>query len=434
MTINDEVWKTLFKKYNILEEIEDVGYYNISSKTIKEFREPRLATKFDHYNSLPNNFRKHKINILPTTRGTYILGKFNAYKRFPDTDEQLKNKSRKNLIKIRFPNFIESINPKKITSEAIAINTAYSSGILKDFLEEEKLMPTISGRMGSSNFTFDINNKKLNNKLSITIEKAQIEIDGGYEGQNSLSLIEAKKNVSKDFLVRQLYFPYRLWNKSINKSVRPIFLIHSNEIFSLYEYAFIDPNNYNSLKLIKQKNYVIDNNIITLDDINKLIDKSITIDEPKNVPSPQADDFFKVINLCELVSEEPKDRFEIANYFGFSVRQSGYYFNACKYLGLAQKKYLDGTKVVYLTQLGCKMLNLNYIDRQLFLAKLILKHRPFLEFTKDILKYNEVPHKKRAIKYMKKYEMNLDFEVAETVNRRASTIISWSRWIVDLIE
>ena len=44
---NDIAWKKLFEKYDILDEISNNGYYEISADQIKEFREPRLMTKFD---------------------------------------------------------------------------------------------------------------------------------------------------------------------------------------------------------------------------------------------------------------------------------------------------------------------------------------------------------------------------------------------------
>ena len=45
---NDTAWEELFDKYNILFNIEKDGKYLISANQIKEFREPRLMTKFDH--------------------------------------------------------------------------------------------------------------------------------------------------------------------------------------------------------------------------------------------------------------------------------------------------------------------------------------------------------------------------------------------------
>ncbi|EDN7485605.1 hypothetical protein F3349_15970, partial [Listeria monocytogenes] len=53
----DEAWERLFEKYNILEVIERDGVFIISAQQIKEYREARLMTKFDHKANLPNLFK-----------------------------------------------------------------------------------------------------------------------------------------------------------------------------------------------------------------------------------------------------------------------------------------------------------------------------------------------------------------------------------------
>ena len=48
MGLNDAAWQSLFEKHNILDAIRREGQFLISANQIKEFREPRLMTKFDH--------------------------------------------------------------------------------------------------------------------------------------------------------------------------------------------------------------------------------------------------------------------------------------------------------------------------------------------------------------------------------------------------
>ena len=62
---NKEAWEKLFEKYNIIEEIENNGYFKITSKQINEYREARLMTKFDNSATLPDLFKQHNISILP---------------------------------------------------------------------------------------------------------------------------------------------------------------------------------------------------------------------------------------------------------------------------------------------------------------------------------------------------------------------------------
>jgi len=76
---NEKAWRQLFGKYNILKTVNQDGYFEISANQIKEYREPRLMTKFDQRSNLPDIFLSNNLSILPITRGSYIIAKFNAY-------------------------------------------------------------------------------------------------------------------------------------------------------------------------------------------------------------------------------------------------------------------------------------------------------------------------------------------------------------------
>lgn len=186
---NDIAWEQIFDRYRILEKLANNERVSISSLEINQFREARLMTKFDHRSQLPKLFMEHQLSILPTSRGTYEIGTFETFCDF--------NKDDTEITTIDFPTFLESIDYKDITSESIAINCAFVSKILHDFTGEENLLPTVCGRMSSSLFDFTINSGQ--NTFRINVENSQIEIDGGFEGDNSLSLIEAKNYISDDF-------------------------------------------------------------------------------------------------------------------------------------------------------------------------------------------------------------------------------------------
>ena len=145
---NDEAWKKLFEKYHILDRISSDGFCIISADKIREFREPRLMAKFDHSINLPDIFSSHSLSILPLARGKYIIAPMKAYHQFEKPADH-------NVFK-RFPPNIQSIDPYNIFSEIVAINCAFLSGILHDFLGEDELFPTVSGRMGSHAFSFFI--------------------------------------------------------------------------------------------------------------------------------------------------------------------------------------------------------------------------------------------------------------------------------------
>ena len=58
---NDDAWEQLFEKYHILDKIRHDGQYIITADKIREFREPRLMTKFDHRVNLPAVFRENDL-------------------------------------------------------------------------------------------------------------------------------------------------------------------------------------------------------------------------------------------------------------------------------------------------------------------------------------------------------------------------------------
>lgn len=215
MGLNDTAWQALFDKYDILDEIQRSGQFVISANQIKEFREPRLMTKFDHKVNLPTVFADNGLAILPITRGDYVISSFSAYKEFepPVADAQ----------RISIPAHIQSLMPQFLVSEAIALNCANACGILSDFLEDDALVSTVSGRMSSGGFGFNIETDT--GTKYVAVSNSQIEIDAAYEGINYLSLFEAKRDLSDDFLVRQLYYPFRVWSSRVTKPVKPVFLI-----------------------------------------------------------------------------------------------------------------------------------------------------------------------------------------------------------------
>lgn len=422
-TKNDLAWEKLFDKYNIMHEIENKGFFQIESKDINEFREARLATKFDHKSNLPKLFKDNNLSILPITRGSYIISSFEAYKEFSELNTE--------IIRISFPYYIESIDYENITSESIAINCAFISGILSDFIQDDKLLPTVSGRMSSNEFSFYINNTNINRDVMVTVSNSQIEIDGGYEGIDSLALIEAKNSISKDFLIRQLYYPFRLWNDKIVKRVIPIFMVYSNGVFTLYEYVFEDPQNYNSLVLVKQKNYTLIQDDINLNDIKDILYNINIVEEPK-IPFPQADNMKRIINLCELLYNKEMTRDEITTTYDFDPRQTNYYADAGRYLGIIEKKKEDGEIVYFLTNEGKELFKVNLKKRQLKFVELILKHNVFNKTLKEYFRLGQIPSKDSIVEIMK--ESNLyRLSSNSTFYRRAQTIKSWINWILELV-
>ena len=223
---NDDAWKALFNKYKIIEVVNKDGFFKIKANQIKEFREARLMAKFDSSEDLPDIFRKNNLAILPVKRGEYLIGRFLNYQEVKIDD----------LVEVEtryLPSNITAINSKNITSESVSLSAAFISGMLEDVLEEE-VLPTIQGRMGTGDFEYAIKVRDNDNSFNISVLNSQMEIDGTYEGQTKFAIVEAKNHFMKDFIIRQLYYPYRALIRSVKKEVVPILLIKHNNIFNFF--------------------------------------------------------------------------------------------------------------------------------------------------------------------------------------------------------
>lgn len=422
-SLNDSAWEQLFNKYDILNCVERDGLFNISADQIKEFREPRLMAKFDHTVNLPRLFLDNKLAILPISRGDYVISHFDAYHKFePDSSP---------VVKVTLPSYIQSLDSGNIPSEAIALNCAAASGIIADFMEDSDIVATVFGRMGSGEFSFNIGNTKTETVHLINVKNSQIEIDAAYEGIASLALFEAKRDLSEDFLIRQLYYPFRVWRSRITKPVKPVFLVYSNGIYRLYEYMFDDPNNYSSLRLVKQKKYSIEDTSISMSDIQATLESTAIVSEPV-LPFPQADNFERIINLCELVSTQELSRTDVTEQYDFDARQTNYYTDAARYLGLVNKRKENGTPLYSISEEGKRILNLGFKQRQLAYCGIILSHKAFNMTLRQYLNNGVMPSTDDIVGIMKQSNL-YKVESESTFVRRSSSVKGWINWIISLI-
>lgn len=427
MGIIEEKWEDLFEKYCIAEQVKERGFFPITADQIREFKEPRLMTKFDTRESVPKVFGK--LGILPVTRGSYVIGDFSLYHDFPEEES-----GRGGVIQVdrsRIPDYLETIDIRDVRSEAAAIKLISLTGILEDFLGEKRLVETVSGRMSSGAFDFQVRSEDGKHLSRIQVNNSQLEIDGGFEGRDSFAILEGKNVVHSNFLVRQLYYPFRLWENRLTKPVRPVFLVCSNQIFRLLEYEFSDPLVYDSIRLVRERRYSLEDTKITMDELVHTMKNVSVKPEPGGIPFIQADSFEKIISLTEHLAEKPLTMAEIAETFGFQERQSGYYYNACAYLGLAaRKKGKDGMVRAELTDKGVCVNRLNYKKRQLAYAGQILEHKLFRELFEIVAKTGKIPDKPYIQKRMRELQLCGD----SLINRRASSVAGWLRWMVQLTE
>ncbi|TMN23153.1 type II restriction enzyme [Lentibacillus cibarius] len=424
LTKTDKAWEVLFDRHNIIQNVQHNGFHEIKANEIRKEREPRLMAKFDHFSHLPKLFKENGLSILPISRSSYIIGNFDVY-------EKVSYNQKIKPIQVDFPPDITTIDPTNLYSESSALHCAHVTGMMESVLGEESFQ-TISGRMSSKEFDFNIRTRQGTDRL-IQIKNSQVEIDGGYESPSQFMIVEAKNETVDDFLVRQIYYPYRLWQAKTPKQVKPVFFTYSNDIFSFFVYEFTDPMRYNSLRLVEQKDFIIAHEELELDDIIEVFQSVQTVPEPE-VPFPQADDFTRIVDLLGLLVENDLSREYITSNYDFDVRQTGYYTTAGMYLGLIERYRDENRQVMFtLTRAGRQIMRLKTKDKFLKLAESILAHEPFKQVLAEYFQTSSPPERERVVEIMKRCNLyNVNSE--STYFRRASTVMGWINWILELPE
>lgn len=428
-TLASIAWEKIIHDYDIMDEISRKGYYCITAKTIKKYREPRLMAKWDSNENLPAALRDRHLNILPVSRSEYLLSNVNLYEPLPEfvTSEP------GNINHITQLD-LESLDCGNITSESNAINAMVATGTLDSFLGDgDRTVETFNGRMGTDAFCFEIN-RYSGGSLTVHVDRAQMEIDGGFENQKNVIIIEAKNVLHPDFHIRQLYYPYRVWLRRVKKPIRLIFCQYYNMMYRLIEYRFADPQNYSSIERISSAYYTFQDVSVTESDIINLW-KTITpvpdVLKP-DIPFPQADKMDRIISLMEHMQDnEPMTTADITDYMGLDVRQSNYYASAGRYLDLFERQSHGSTECT-LTPQARQILSLDYKNRQLALVSRILSHQVFHEFFGRLFIDKISPARLRSEVATYLEQRNICNHT--TSKRRASTVLGWLRWIGTLPE
>lgn len=431
----DQAWEKLFTLYPIEEHTIDGGVYTIQAKDIKQFREPRLMTKFDTSAQVAAPLRNRGLNVLPISRSAYTIGAFNLYETFPDVTGLTP-------VRVELPAY-ETLRVDSLTSESNAINALIATHALEHFLGENNqgFIETFNGRMGSGAFTFTINQTKNLTPVSVSVDHAQLEIDGGFESNSSISIMEAKNIRHNDFNIRQLYYPYRKYLNLVKKPIRLVFSQYTNLTYYLYEYTFDNPDYYSSIRLLNTGAYTLDTSHISIDELQQLLhatpatisdDRSIPLPNGKDkIAFPQADRFDRIIALIEHINttdEKTMSKDAVTDFMGLTERQTYYYSAAAEYLGLVTRN----TKTITLSPDAIRILTLGYKQRQLAYVKQMIKHDIFHILTTHTMTTGQVPHKTHIIRVMQELNVCDNDNTVSTLKRRARTVNAWLTWILNL--
>jgi len=251
---NSTSWKKIFDDYKILEHDFNKSPFPISALQIKrscqEFRETsekevRILCKQDSRESRPEVFIRNNLFLLPVKNKFYNIIRGEGYVNIPKIEQEIINYHSK-------LDFIPDTT-KIGDSEMQHLDYAYATSLIRTFTEDPSLILTIRGRKYTPDFDF------LVGEQLIKVTGVQTEVDAGYEGKNQVVLIEAKNSKAFNIIIRQLYYPFRQWQKITKKKVITLFFDKDSEkdTFSIWQFEFGDPKNYNSIQLVKSGRFKI---------------------------------------------------------------------------------------------------------------------------------------------------------------------------------
>lgn len=249
----DIAWEKIFKQYSILENNFSEKPFLITSEDIKNAcnkfketgkKESRILCKYDSKDSRPKIFKDNGLFILPTENGKYYIIKEDGYIDTPKIETEIHEFKSKLKFKLETSDVGDS--------EMQHIDFAYNNGLIQHFVDDDSIILTIRGRKFTEEFDFIVGKHKIN------VSSVQTEVDAGYEGKNKVVLIEAK-NKSKDIIIRQLYYPYRLWSNKTEKEIITLFFYYNKkeDTYSFWQFGFKDKTDYKSIRLLKSAKYKI---------------------------------------------------------------------------------------------------------------------------------------------------------------------------------
>ena len=252
---HDNSWQKIFDEYKIGNHNFEKEPFTITAKQIKRAcqnfletgeKEVRILCKQDTRESRPSVFVERRLFLLPVKNGEYVIVKGEGYIDIPKIDRA----QELYLSKIDF-----SLDTSLVgNSEMQHLDFAYASSLIRTFIQDDSLVLTIRGRKYTPEFSFNVGSHR------ITAKSVQTEVDAGYEGRNSVVLVEAKNSTASNTIIRQLYYPFRQWQNYTNKPVSTLFFEKSGDCYSIWQFHFTNLEDYNSIELVKSGKYRIKTN------------------------------------------------------------------------------------------------------------------------------------------------------------------------------
>jgi hypothetical protein len=246
-------WKKICDDYDVLSHDFGSSPFLITAAQIKKSvqrfkttgeKEVRVLCKQDTRESRPQVFQENGLFLLPVKNGDFVIVKGEGYVDIPEIESE----------PIDYTSKLEfNLETSLIgDSEMQHLDFAYAASLIRTFASDSTLVLTIRGRKFTPVFEFFVNEQK------ISVRSVQTEVDAGYEGRGQVVLIEAKNRGDKNVIIRQLFYPFRQWQEHTKKKVQTLFFERTkDQVYSIWQFEFEDPSNYNSIRLVKSNKYRI---------------------------------------------------------------------------------------------------------------------------------------------------------------------------------
>lgn len=379
--------------------------------------ELRLMAKMDSSADVPSALRRHGYFVLPIKNGDYVLVRGNGFHTLESLPEP------PTIFRPQLDFDLVTLNVGD--SEMQHLDYCYNIGLFEKFARVTGLRQTIRGRKRMPSIDFSVGSLG-----PIHVQAGvQIEVDSGCEGRDDIVLIEAKGGEPADFIVRQLYYPYRKWRHEIpQKRIRPWFFcsreVAGRRLYRFWEYTFANDDQYQSLTLHRGEAFFVEPRRARMTVAELLRAHAARRGAARLWDVPQADTFERVAEMPLLIAQGIDTSARVAEHYKFDQRQSSYYRQAAEFLGLVT--LVKQTNIYQLTDLGREYVNRSADERRELLAGLLAQFPPMratlelstqagargigrTEITALIARYSTVGK--------------------STPSRRASTLLAWLRWL-----
>jgi hypothetical protein len=407
---NRELWVKIFTELGIDPDTE-VSF--VSAKQVRQIseREARNMAYMDESAKVPPIFESHSLFILPVSNGRYAIVRGNGYHELERSSIVYED------FQPSFPPGTSILDPEK--SEGSAVSYAWNTGIISRITGETSLLLGPPGRFALDPFDF-----RIDGRAKLHQAGAQAEVDGFFYSNHSACLMEFKARECTDFLVRQLYYPFRHWSGRAPKynwtSVRPFFVDFGLDplTFRFFEYGFSDPTDYESIELVSARGLRIS---ATARPLRGLLD--VPADSSLSPLTPQADSIERVLRVPFLVAEGQSNAFLVSEVEKFTRRQSSYYRRAAEALGFVSR---EGDDYV-LTDLGRRFVSTGPVQRNELATIQIAKIPAIHEILERVASGGgEQMTRARIGRILQSHDSRIH---GTTVPRRTLTVLAWLRWV-----